>query len=264
MNKRILNEELKKVSPQTAHDKNFFGPVYHGTTPESYERINKEGFKIFTNPGEHRHGYISGSYGGYNAPPPIHHLGFGIYFTTSKAIFKKFNLGSGKNMKEYYLDVPRLEIINFGTEKTMMKWWISQGYDIELAKKDRYKATMILTENLKSKYDAVWFKGKSLYSLLDGDQIVVFDVNNIYQSDPSLTGLKELGSNVITVQDVKNYDGSVSVSKGTKGVIVKKYEVTPNMTWAKNSEFVYHVRFKPGGLNFNILDYHIEPLKSKK
>jgi hypothetical protein len=45
MNKRILNEELKKVSPQTAHDKNFFGPVYIKTTENPtifsgfYERL---------------------------------------------------------------------------------------------------------------------------------------------------------------------------------------------------------------------------------
>jgi hypothetical protein len=50
----------------------------------------------------------------------------------------------------------------------------------------RVKATIKMTENLKQKYDAVWFKGKGIRRLLDGDQICVYNPDKIYLFDQSL------------------------------------------------------------------------------
>ena len=155
------------------------------------------------------------------------------------------------------MDIPNLEIINFGSENTMMKWWIKNGYDPELARKDRVQATINLTDNLKSKYDAVWFKGKSIRRLLDGDQIVVFDVDRIYQIDPKLSTGKGIGAKVIAVNDIyerrynsekDDYDLVVNIPKGTKGIVKNK-----------NPKY-YIVTFKPGGTTYNVKEEDIEPI----
>ena len=196
---------IPKVSQQQAEDKHMFGPVWHGTTADKKEKIEQEGFKVFVGgdrQGDVSHGYDNTNYYG-NIPPPIHHLGYGIYFTTSKAIAKQYAKGSAKGLKTYYLDVPKLETINFAAPRTMMKWWIDNGYNYnEMLEKYKFEdvarieATKNLTNQLKSKYDAVWFKGKGLHRLLDGDQICVFDTKNIYQLDTNLTQPWEPGCKV--------------------------------------------------------------------
>lgn len=286
----IVQEELNIISPQQAVDKNLFGPVYHGTTPENLEKISKQGFEVFVgDKGSEniRHGYPEQSYHD-DVPPPVHHLGYGIYFTTNKAIAKAFNQGTMKGLKTFYLDIPRLETINFGSQKNMMAWWIENEYDPNLAKIDRIQATKNLTNSLKSKYDAVWFKGKGFKAkLLDGDQIVVFDKNRIYQINPSLSGEMEVGSKVVLVKDIigtkYNYSTEtgqgasekfIEVPVGTSGIIKKKTPTAPMIDkwnqfdievkwphWAEGSEYVYVVTFKKGGTHYNILNSMLSPYK---
>jgi hypothetical protein len=177
--------------------------------------------------------------------------------------------------------------INFGSPKNMMKWWLENGYDGEMAKKGeagRIMATKKMTEFLKSKYDAVWFKGKSAYRLLDGDQIVVFDPSRIYMIDNKLAQPMEIGSKVIRVADRTEYKYDyhidtagettktpfVSTPKGTVGTIVKKTptdemiaswksfgQTSPH--WAEGSKYVYGVKWTRGGTETNVLDKDIQP-----
>jgi hypothetical protein len=166
-------------------------------------------------------------------------LGIGIYFTTVRSIAKRFNFGTEKNLKEFYLDVSNIHEIRFSSKKNMMKWWLENGYNGELGKSDRTKATKKMTNFLKSKYDAIWFKDKTMYGpSLDGDQIVVFDPSKIYMVDDSLSGEKEIGSKVKSSRDIlgrklevdsntgewKRID-VIEVPKGTTGKILNKKSV---------------------------------------
>ena len=248
---------LKKISQQDAIDKKMFGPTFHGTTTDLSQKINEEGFKVFegeAQTGDIRHGYEDTQYGSTGIPAPVHHLGYGVYLTTVKDIAKQYNQGSGKGLNPYYIDAPRLETINFGSPNTMMKWWIKNGYDPELAKKDRVAATKKMTETLKSKYDAVYFKGKGIHRLLDGDQIVVFDPNRIHVIDSTLTKPGEIGAKVIRKVD------------GMKGVIVKKeslegiLEQFPGAaSWIKpDAKSRYWVKWKRGGTDMNVQDVEVD------
>ncbi len=264
MLREFLNEALvEKISMQQIHDNDLFGPVYHGTTPDKLEKINKDGFKIFV--GDSRDGNISHGYevGNYyeGIPAPVHHLGYGIYFTTVKNIAKEFSYGR-RPKNEYYLDIDRSRFleINFGAPKTMMKWWIDNGYDPELAKKDRVSATIKLTDNLKSKYDAVWFKGKGLKRLLDGDQICVYNLDIIKQLDLSLSQKGEIGSKVIANQDIKIYDNyDKIIPKGTKGIILNIRKISEEHRHFHNGEDTcYAIKFAKGGTQYNIYGSQID------
>jgi len=242
---------MNSISQQDAIDRKMFGPVYHGTTEERQEQIGNEGFKVYigdAGSGDVSHGYEGNQPYHDGIPAPVHHLGYGIYFTTSKTIAKQFAGGTAKGMKTYYLDVPNTETINFGVPKTMMKWWISQGYDPQLAKKDRVAATKKLTENLKSKYDAVWFKGRGMYKLLDGDQICVFDPSRVYQVDPALAKAGDVGSKVKRLAD------------GMKGVIVSSRAIPQDVAdqyWGGETR-VYSVKWTKGGTDNNVKGSTIE------
>jgi len=231
--------KVNKISPSEARQKKMFGPVWHGSSKEGREAIAQQGFNIFiggARTGNVTHGYELRDYFG-GIPAPVHHLGYGIYFTTSKTNAKHFNRETTRGLIDYYLDVPRLETINWGSPKTMMKWWKENGYDMkpsgwqmgqtgtwnnmkvmgsvpqdnpEEMEKARIQATINMTNVLKSKYDAVWYKGKGFGKLLDGDQIVVYDLNNIYQLDWSMEQQKEGGVPPT---------GSRFVVKGTKKAI---------------------------------------------
>lgn len=213
---------IPTLSQQQAEDKHMFGPVWHGTTSDKKEKIEQEGFKVFIGgerEGDVSHGYEKSNYHG-NIPAPIHHLGYGVYFTTSISIAKQYAGGTTKGLKTYYLDVPKLETINFGAPRTMMKWWVDNGYNYqEMLEKYKFEdvarieATKNLTNQLQSKYDAVWFKGKGLHRLLDGDQICVFNPKNIYQLDTALTQPWEPGCKVKRKVD------------GMPGVIKRKREM---------------------------------------
>jgi hypothetical protein len=258
--RQIVVGATKKISPQEALDRKLFGPVYHGTSPENRDRIEREGFKIHK--GERgdlgiSHGYPIGEYA-LGRPAPVHHLGYGIYFTTVKAIGKKFNNNSARGLKIYYLDVPTLKTINFGVPNTMMKWWLENGYDMPEVKdyssdssisKQRVKATENLTGQLSSKYDAVWFKGKGLRTLLDGDQIVVFDTGRIYEIDPKLASGLEAGAKVVRKED------------GMTGVVRNKRELGDKSKYHKGSKHLFEVKWKKGGVDYNVKDFEIEPVK---
>ena len=267
---------MKRISKQTAIDKKMFGPVYHGSDQDTHKLVGKEGFKIFignTGSPNVKNGYYGGAnYGNLREIPPIHHLGFGVYFTQSKTSAKKYNQGTSKGLKEYYLDVPRLLTINWGSENTMMKWWKSMGYDTDLARTDRVKATKQLTDRLAQDYDAVLYQGKSMMSLLDGNQIVVFDTNRIYEIDNSLSGDLEVGSKVVFVENVMQHAYSVSgeyqpyvtIAKGQTGIITNRIptsEYPPHAEWTKGSKYVYWVKLTNKGTHHNILDRHIAPYK---
>jgi hypothetical protein len=248
-----------KISLQQALDKGMFGPVYHGTDQENRSKIDQEGFKIIV--GLHgtsgmSHGYENQPYGFAGAPPPIHHLGFGVYFTTVKSIAKSFSGGTLRGMKVYYLDAPRMETINWGSPRTMMKWWVENGYDTELSQRGeggRYMATVKMTEKLKSQWDAIWYKGKGVRRLLDGDQVVAFDLSIIYEIDLSLAKGIEVGAKVVAKNEIVrlNYEGKPygnAIPAGTRGIVVKRDDVakkhkeyppigqkTPNNTFWESS-----------------------------
>ena len=260
--------EVKKISLAEAKKRGFFGPVYHGTSEEGRDKIGKEGFKVFVGTersGEISHGYQAASYSD-GKPAPIHHLGFGIYFTTSKTIGKEFNNNSLKGLKSYYLDIPRLETINFGASNTMMKWWVKNGYDIpviyggeksystsEIAK-ERLEATKHLTDSLKAKYDAVWFKGKGLRKLLDGDQICVFDPSRIYEIDLSLSKGWEPGAKV-----KRKSDGMPGIITDLRDAVQMKKDYPGSNTWLKeDTKNLLYVKWKKGGTDYNVQDIDVD------
>jgi GNAT superfamily N-acetyltransferase len=244
---------------QEAQDKGFFGPVYHGTTSDRKETIDREGFKIFEGEegsGDIQHGYENrGDYSTKHigVPAPVHHLGYGVYFTTKKAIAKQFNYG-GAGIKTYYLDIPNYETINFGAPNTMMDWWIKNGYDPKLAKGNRVLATKKLTAVLKSKWDAVWFKGQGIRKLLDGDQICVYDPSRIYEISTALAQPGEVGSKVRRKSD------------GMRGVVTKREnieyileEFPAAASWVKpGAKWRMWVRWQKGGSDFNVQDVDVD------
>lgn len=267
---------VKKISRQEAIDKGYFGPVYHGTNETARAAIKNQGFKLHI--GSERSGNVSHGYQATNyadgKPAPIHHLGFGIYFTTVKAIAKSFNNGTLRGLKTYYLNIPRKEVINFGSQSNMMKWWIKNGYDIpqiypnsELDPKQvnaaRLEATKKLTDHLKSKYDAVWFKGKGLKKLLDGDQICVFDPNRIFELDNTLASGFEIGAKV-----KRKSDGMLGEIKGIhldeKKIAELRESSGDAVNWIKpDTKRVMSVKWKQGGIDFNVQDSDVEPVTKK-
>lgn len=254
---------VPKISLAEAQQRGMFGPCWHGTTAEAREQISRGGFRISERPNDSRHGYAAVEYVD-GLPPPIHHLGFGVYFTTSKTIAKQYNQNSTRGLTTYYLDVPRLKTINFGSPRTMMRWWQENGYDPRIAREDRAGATRALTEHLKQRYDAVWFRGKGLTRLLDGDQIVVFDTARIYEIDAALAAGFEPGARIRRRSD------------GLVGVIVRKeqdvdYEALTRMwrergydgphPWARpEMKAKYTVRWRRGGTQYGVADLDIEPV----
>lgn len=236
---------LKTCSLQYAKDHKFFGPVWHGTSEKGREIIEKEGFKVF-------YGYQAnadtGVANGYDdqpywdgIPAPIHHLGFGVYFTTVLAIAKQFNLGTTRGLVDYYLDTKSNDVINFAANKTMMRWWVENGYDPALAKVDRVAATRLMTDKLKAQYDSVWFKGRGMYRLLDGDQICVYNPDIIYKIDKALTQPGEIGSLVIRKVD------------GMKGKLLQTREIPEHVRHYHQGETSFlTVRWNKGGTDYNV------------
>lgn len=199
----ILSEgAIPLISPREARERKLFGPVYHGTS--DIDAIMQNGFDVSRAEDGRANGYPFQPYSpGGRIPAPVHHLGYGVYFTSTKAIAKGFNGNSVKGMKEFWLDVPNTLEINFASPAKMMNWWHQNGYnpsDDILARRDYsewYAQTRSLTDHLRSHYDAVWFKGKGMRRLLDGDQICVYDPSRIYAVDNSLAGELEVGAKVV-------------------------------------------------------------------
>lgn len=255
--KTTVLSEVTQVGYQEVQQRKLFGPVYHGTTPESFSQILQTGFKVpngVSRADDSRHGYEFDGYGRLNIPPPVHHLGYGIYFTQSKSIAKNYNMGTGKQLPQFYLDVPRLETINFGAVTTMMKWWYSNGYNMpsltslqnaDMAEKQRLwvEATRNLTKTLSSKYDAVLFTGKGFRgSLLDGNQICVYDPARIYLFKPELND-----PNTILAGDrvkIKGVPIAVVVT-GARENRARQYPDPWDLMFGETSEFHYTVSLKP-------------------
>ena len=251
----------KPVSPEDARKLHFFGPVYHGTTPEKHTLIQHQGFQFFKGgprTGATRHGYeMSNNYGAIESPPPIHHLGFGSYFTTVKNIAKDFNQGTTKGLSEFYIGGanftrPRIEEINFGSTNTMMKWWRKYGYNMPSPKSlDSTQAesrwvqeTQNLTDNLKSQFDAVHFKGKGLKRLLDGNQICVYRPEEcIYVVDYRMSAGYEMECGVIKVGDKVQIKGTKTT---TYVAAVNQPKEDDPWQWAYPSKYAITCYFKSG------------------
>lgn len=273
----IYEGVIPSVTTQEAVNKSMFGPVYHGSTPEKLEKIKNTGFKIIKaptgSPGV-SHGYPDEPYhGGFS--PPMHHLGFGVYFTTVKAIGKRFNNDSERGLFQYYLDVPRKETINFAATGTMMKWWQANGFNIADGV-GQYKATENLTHELSSKYDAVWFKGKTMYRTLDGDQVCVYDPRRIYILDNSAVGGHDLGAMVKIEQWMPpRYEGREDQyfmpGPNIKGKIIRK-DLIPydnfdperlalmKLDPAKDKNWI-SVTWSHGGTHLNYTEQDLVPLQ---
>jgi len=195
-----MNASIPELSPQEIYD-TCTGPYYHGApSAEIVSTIIEKGFAW--EEGEARtqstsHGYENREYGQTGCKTPVHHLGYGVYLTETKNIAKQFGYGSAKNLVEVYITKDaRMPMINFGSPNTMMKWWKSMGYDCELAKVDRVAATKKLTESLASQYDAVLYKGKGIYRLLDGNQVCVYNTNILRRVNKKLSQPGERGAKV--------------------------------------------------------------------
>ena len=264
------NASIPTVTTQDAKNRGMFGPVYHGTSEDTHTKIQNEGFKVIE--GESGSEGISNGYAAIpyanGIPAPVHHLGYGIYFTTVKAIAKKFNGGSVKALKSFYLDVHNVATINFGSVGTMMKWWIANGFDPALAKTDRVAATKQLTDSLKGKHDAVWFKGKGFKTLLDGDQIVVFDPSKVFLLEDSQAEAGAIGSKV-----QRKSDGMVGVIRGQRPLMPNMYEkimaaketATPEQLaghWfdiTPESKYYLEIKWQKGGMDSNVFDTDVIP-----
>jgi hypothetical protein len=208
-NKNISDAPVEAISRQTAVNEKMFGPVFHGT-PQNIDDVLRHGFDVQRSIplGIDRGDRPTGSQNGFPLAPyawgisaPVHFLGFGIYFTTVKAIAKRFNDGSG-GIREFYVDTQNTIEINFGAPNTMMKWWVDNGYDMTVQEtRERnvrawLRATQNLTEHLQAKCQAVWYKGKGIRKLLDGDQLVVFNPQTIRVVDKSLSKGTDIGAMV--------------------------------------------------------------------
>lgn len=285
---------MEKISFHEAITNNYFGPIYHGTSDENMEKILKEGFKIFESSSKFdskiKNGYpISNYYGG--KPAPIHHLGYGVYFTTVKNIAKQYN-GNKLPKHIFYLKSSNILTINFGAERTMMDWWIKNGYDIKSYENfsnhskielERIQATLNMTKNLASKYDAIHFKGKGFSKLLDGDQLCVFKPNKIYLIDKNLYNDYEIGSKVIyninyeipeKYKDRFEEDDNFVYFKGFNGTIIEKYPknvkgiitkirlIEPQHRHFHNgNDGFYEVKWTKGGTTMNLYKSQLIPVK---
>lgn len=312
----LAEEAIAAISPQQANDGEMFGPLYHGTTGD-LAQIIAQGFDVSKSvpigiegwrdrPVGTSNGYAFEPYGQTGVAAPVHHLGFGVYLTTVKAIAKQFSGGTTKGMRTFYLDSTRVMTINFGSPNTMMRWWRSQGYDMSIedtkARNVRawIAATMKLTINLKKDYDAVWFKGKSMYRLLDGDQICVYRPELLRVIDPTLAGAMEIGAKVVHTQVIpERYRGSNRfyvdepkpddfgkasqfAGKGWRGIyradeepppsFARRYPVhwipPPGMVgvitrhpFGEKSPQWYTVKWKNGGEMFNYAPEELKPAK---
>lgn len=136
-----------------------------------------------------------------------------------------------------------------------MDWWVSNHYDKELALIDRVAATKKMTDFIKSKFDAVWFRGKTLYRILDGDQICVYDPSRIYEISQHMARFGEAGSKVR-----RKSDGMVGVIKARRDVTDILAAHPGAQLWlSPDTKYVYHVTWRKGGTDLNVQDKDVEP-----
>ena len=100
----ILEAAVPEITTNEAVQKNMFGPVFHGTSESGRENISKNGFIVVDDEKAElkANGYQASNYAD-GKPAPIHHLGYGVYFTTKKSIAKNYNGRSQKGLKPYIL-----------------------------------------------------------------------------------------------------------------------------------------------------------------
>jgi len=245
-----MNARIPEISPQEAHQ-NAIGPFYHGTSPEVIDQILEQGFQweeAEARSGGTSHGYEARMYH-EDCPPPVHHLGYGIYLTEVKSIAKDFGYGSMKNVLEFWiLKEARIATINFGAPRTMMKWWNQNGYDCELAKTDRVAATRMLTQTLSANYDAVLYKGKGMYRLLDGNQICIYNPSILRCVNKNLAQSGEVGSKVVRKLD------------GMKGVLQSRRPLSLEISKQYHNdepEFLT-VKWQRGGTDMNVYPSQVD------
>lgn len=253
-----MDSPIPAVSPQEAHDF-CWGRWFHGTSPEIISDILEKGFSWEegeARSGQTIHGYEAVPYSGTGCIPPVHHLGYGIYLTSVKNIAKDYGYGSMRNVIELtVLKNAKIETINWGSPNTMMKWWKNMGYDCELAKIDRTAATKQLTDNLSSQFDAVWYKGKGLYKLLDGDQLCVYNPSILRRIDKSLASPGEIGSKVVKVDSWRESN----IPTGMKGTVVDRREIGEQFKDYHNNEPEFlTIKWQKGGTDYNVYRSEVE------
>jgi len=299
----LLSENIKTISLQAVRDEKLFGPVYHGSTEENRKKIEQQGFRVIKDvigvrSEERTHGFQTSDYA-LGIPAPIHFLGWGVYFTTVKSIAMKFNWAGGpsaKGLTAYYINAPRMTTINFAAPRTIMKWWIDNGYDFDwrnipgeknfmnpAVERERVRATDHMTEQLKSQYDAIWFKGKTMYKTLDGDQVCIYEpAGKIFKIDPKLSKGMEVGA-IVKIKDgateayLKSYEerfareittkkeGNVVVFYNQNGSPFHKQPIgvkgtIMNIREAPNGKKYYDIKWTKGGSQFNYVESELEAL----
>ena len=246
----------RTISLKDAEDMKLFGPVWHGTSSSTRDLIQQEGFKVFegeAGTGNVSHGFENPREYALGHLPPVHFLGYGVYFTTSRNVAKMFNGGSMQGLNTYYLNVPRMETINFNAPHTMMKWWLRNGYDPQVAKTDRVAATKLLTDSLSSRFHAVFHKGGGWKTIDMGPQIVVFDPSRIYLVDLALSKPGEIGCKVMRKAD--GMKGTLLAIRSIPSEIGKQYH--------GGAERFLQVRWQRGGTDHNVYDRDVEFVQPK-
>lgn len=258
---RFLQGAIQTVTSEYLHrhGRDWVYPVYHGSTQENLRIIYDVGFKDWSreNIHERRNGFSESSRWDGPSVPPVHFLGMGTYFTESKGFAKLFSGGSAKNLKKFAIQVDRdrLCTINFASERTMMKWWRSYGYDPEA--EGQVDATWTMTDNLKREFDAVYYKGTGFSrGFGDRNQICVFDNRRVYLIDDSQASGFELGAKVR-----RKGDGMVGVvvsePESLEGIL-DKYPLAA--TWLKpGAGLRFLVKWNRGGRS-SVQDVEVEPM----
>ena len=257
-----MNTSIPTISPQEARN-TCWGPWYHGTSSEIVPLILERGFEWEegeSRTGKTQHGYENKEYGSTGCPAPVHHLGYGIYLTGIKNIAKDYGYGSTRNIVEVYvLRNARIETINWGSPNTMMKWWKSVGYDCQLAKKDRVAATQQMTKQLKSQFDAVWYKGKGLRRLLDGNQLCVYNTDILRRVDKKLIQPGEVGSKVIKIQNSPNRKmPNEEIPVGTKGILLDRRPLGEFSDKHGGEKEFLTIKWQKGGIDRGVYGSEVE------
>ncbi len=165
-----------------------------------------------------------------------------------------------KNVLEFrVLKNARISVINWGAPRTMMKWWNENGYDCELAKTDRIAATKSLTDQLSSQNDAIYYKGKGMNRLLDGNQLCIYNPSILRRVDNKLAQRGEIGSKVMRVK-VIDHGVPTKVAPGMKGVFLGRRPLDPEIS-AKyhhgEPEFLT-IKWTRGGVDMNVYPSEVE------
>jgi len=237
----------KKVS--RAEARNMFGPVFHGTTEMNRQLIKNQGFQFFKTPprqGNVSHGFKLQAWQ-EGAPPPIHFLGYGVYFSVSKTQASLYNrrkdgrAGSTVGLTPYYINAPRLKEMNLASPRKMMDWWRENGYDMPSLESLHnlqpseinqmwIEATDSMTKVLRSQWDAVHFVGKGFGTLLDGNQICVYNPENICVIDETSEPELDAGNGVfIKIGDRIQVKGTKATGIITSMRVEERDDLWPKM-----------------------------------